>query len=63
MCCKKRNVCYGWIPATCNCENIQYLASTLDDSAVMCDKTIESYDEETNTVPTNFNEKKTTWKT
>ena len=29
----------------------------MDDSAVMCDEVIESYDEETKTVPTNFNKK------
>ena len=25
-------------PATCNCENGQYLASSMDDSAIECDK-------------------------
>ena len=29
----------------------------MDDSAIICDETIESYDEETKTVPTNFSEK------
>ena len=29
----------------------------------MCDEVIESYDEETKTIPTNFNEKKATCKT
>ena len=40
-------------PATCNCENGNYLASITDDSAIMGDEIIESYDYETN-----FNEKK-----
>ena len=30
----------------------------MDDSAIMCDEVIQSYDKETKTVPTNFNEKK-----
>ena len=30
----------------------------MDDSAIMCDKVIESYDEETKTILTHFNEKK-----
>ena len=32
----------------------------MDDSAIMSDEVIESYDEETETIPTNFNEKKAT---
>ena len=35
----------------------------MDDSAIMCNEIIESYDEETETIPTNFNENKTTCKT
>ena len=35
-----------WNPATCSCENGQYLASTTDDSALTCDEIIESYDED-----------------
>ena len=42
-----------WNPATCNCENGKYLASTMDDSAFMCDKIVESNDDERD-----FNEKK-----
>ena len=34
----------------------------MDDSVIMCDEAIESYDEETKTIPTNFNEKKATCK-
>ena len=54
--CKKHHICekdYVWNYATCNCENYKYLASIMDDSAIMCDEIIESYEEETN-----FNEKK-----
>ena len=35
-----------WNPATCNCENGKYLASIMDDSAIMCDEVIESYKED-----------------
>ena len=34
----------------------------MDDSAIVCDEVIESYDEETKTISTNFNEKKATCK-
>ena len=68
--CKKHHVCkkdYVWYPVTCNCENGKYLASIMDDSAIICDEVIESFDEdveaksydEIKTIPTNFNEKKT----
>ena len=30
----------------------------MDDSAIMCDEVIESYNEESKTIPTNFIEKK-----
>ena len=65
--CKKRHVCekdYILNPATCNCENGKYLASIMDDSAITCDEIIDVEskwnDEETKTIPTNFNEKNTT---
>ena len=54
---------YVWNPATCNCENGKYLASIMDDSTIICDEVIESYDEERKAIPTNFNEKKVTCKT
>ena len=57
---KKGHVCekdYIWNAATCSCQNRKYLASIMDDSAIMCDEVIESYEEETN-----FNEKKATCK-
>ena len=34
----------------------------MDDSAIISDEVIESYDEEIKTIPTNFNEKKATCK-
>ena len=62
---KKYCVCeknYAWNPATWSCENEKCLASIMDDSATACDEIIESYDEETKTIPTNFNGKKATCK-
>ena len=53
---------YVWNPVICNCENQKYLASVMDDSVIICDEVIESY-EETKTIPTNFGEKKVTCKT
>ena len=52
-----------WNRATCNCENRKYLASIMDDSAIICDEVMKSYDEEIKTIPTNLNEKKVTCKT
>ena len=63
--CKKNHICekkYVCNPATCNCENRKYLASTMDDSVITCDEVIESYNEEIETIPINFNEKKLTCK-
>ena len=51
---------YVWNPATCICKNGKYLASIVDDSAIICVEVIESRDEEMKTIPTNFNEKKAT---
>ena len=64
--CKKRHLCekdYIWNPVICTCENGKYLASIMDDSVIACYKIIESYDEETKAILTNFNEKKATRKT
>ena len=47
--CKKHHKCekdYIWNPATCSCENGKYLASIMNDSAIMCHEFIESYDED-----------------
>ena len=38
---------YVWNPATCSCENGKYLASIRDNSAIMFDEIMESYDHET----------------
>ena len=63
---------YVFNPTTWSCENGKYLASIMDDSAITCDEITESYKEdadveaksndETKTIPTNFNEKKITCK-
>ena len=50
-------------PYTYSLENGKYLASIIDDSAIICDEVIESYDKETKTILTNFNEKKAIFKT
>ena len=52
--CKEHRICekdYIWNHATCSCKNGKYLASIIDAEA-------KSYDEETKTISTNFNEKK-----
>ena len=60
------NVCvekdYIWNPATCTCENGEYLASIIDDSAIKCDYITESYNGEIKTILTNFNAEKSTCK-
>ena len=62
--CKKHHICekdYVWNPATCSCENGKYLASIIDDSAIMCDEFIKSYDEEMKTISANCNKKDITY--
>ena len=57
--CKKHHVCekeYAWNPSTSICENGKYLASIMDDSAIIYDKVIDA-DDETKTIPTNVSEK------
>ena len=74
--CKKRHVCekdYDSNPATCNCENGKYLASIMDDSAIICDEVIhadaksndeaKSNNEAKLNNEINFNENKATCKT
>ena len=75
--CNKHDVCekdYVWNPATCSCENGKYLTSIMDDSAIICDEVIESYDEDADAEAKlndeaksydeiNFNEKKVICKT
>ena len=41
----------------------RYLESIMDDSAITCDEIIESHDEETKSILTNFNEREATSKT
>ena len=56
---------YIWNPATCICQNGNYLARIMNDSAIISDEIIElwSYNEETKTISTNFIEKNATCKT
>ena len=44
--CAWKNICIS-IPCTCNCENVKYLKSTIDNSVIACDDAIEA----TETVP------------
>ena len=56
--CKRHHISekdYIWNPASCGCKNGKYLANIMDDSVITCDGITESYEEETKTVPTNFN--------
>ena len=53
----KNHICkkdYLWNPSTCACENDEYSESIIDDSVIICDKTIKP----TKTAPINFNNKK-----
>ena len=67
-----------WNAATFSCENGKYLASIMDDSAIICDEIIAAdikakaqsnkdaktkLNDETKAIPTNFNEKNGTSKT
>ena len=56
---KKDYIYYIWNPATCSCKNGNYLVSIIDDLVIKCNEIIE----EAKTIPTNFNEENTTWKT
>ena len=57
-----KNIYDVWNPDTCNCENGKCLASIMDDSVTTCDEFMESFDEKTKTIPTNFSEKEVTCK-
>ena len=64
--CKKHHICekdYVWNPAAWKCENGKHWTSILDDSLIICDEVIESFNEEIKTIPTNLNEKKVTCQT
>ena len=39
---------YVWNLATCSCENRKYLASIMDESAIMYDEVTESFNNEIN---------------
>ena len=61
--CKKLHVKdYIWNPGTCSWEYDKHFATIIDNSVITCNEIIDakakSCDEETKTVPTNFNEKK-----
>ena len=54
---------YIWNLATCSFKNGKYLASIIDDSAIISDEIIddeETCKEETKTIPENFNENNVT---
>ena len=62
---KKCRVCerdHIWNSSSCSCENEKYITSIMHDSVIMYDEIIESYEEETKTIPASFNEKKATSK-
>ena len=46
----------------CSCENWKYVVIIMHNLFIMCDEVTESYNKETKTIPTNFNEKKATFK-
>ena len=59
--CKKRHVCKNKNVSdsvTFSWKNGKYLASIMDNSVIMRNEVTDSYDEETKTIPTNFNGKK-----
>ena len=41
---------YAWSPATCNFKNGKYLANIMDNSTIIFNKVIDSYDEEIKTI-------------
>ena len=54
---KKQIICeidYVWNLAIRNCGNGKYLASIMDNLAIICDEVIKWYDAEIKTTPTNF---------
>ena len=59
--CVKHHVCekvYIWNHSTFSCENRKYLASIMDNSAIICNEVTELQDKETKFIPKNFIEKK-----
>ena len=58
--CIKHHICekdYIWNYSTCNCENGKYLASIMDNSAIICDQITEvDLETKSNDEKTNFHE-------
>ena len=57
---EERNTCekdYIWNPATCSCENVEYLASATDDSMITCDEIKNQAANVVSTESTNFHKK------
>ena len=58
---KKHHVCkkdYIWDPATCSCQDGKYLATIMDNSAIICDEIINvNAKAKSKNKETNFNEK------
>ena len=55
---------YIWDPATCSCQYGKYLASIMDDSAIICDEFMSvNAKAKSNNKETNFNEKNIACKT
>ena len=46
-----------WNPTTCSCENVEYLTSTIDSSAIMCDEIINGSANVMSTASSNFHKK------
>ena len=64
--CKNPHACekdYVLNPALCNCENVKYLASIVDDWAIISDEIIDAEAEARLNDQINFNENKATCKT
>ena len=57
--CKKRHAFEkDHNPSTCSCKNGKYFASIMDDSVIMCDEVLESYDKETKAFQRNLKKRK-----
>ena len=44
---------YIWNPASCSCENVKYLASTIDDSVITSDEVVNDAESVSANIPTN----------
>ena len=64
--CKNIHACEKdcvWNLVTCNCKNRKYSACIMDDSTIIFDEFINSYEEKITDIPSKFDEKKVTCKT